>query len=96
MANISDHQQTRLRALQRLVIDIGRQDFDERYGDLRLTPVVGLICAYEEEANIADVLRRVPKVACGLEVTPLVIVDGGQDETPTSPWKAGPSPSCSR
>ena len=78
MANISDHQQTRLRALQRLVIDIGRQRFDEQYGDLKLTPVVGLICAYEEEANIADVLRRVPKVACGLEVTPLVIVDGGR------------------
>ena len=81
MGNISDHQQTRLRALQRLVIDLGRQDFDERYRDLELTPVVGLICAYEEEANIGDVLRRVPKVACGLDVTPLVIVDGGEDET---------------
>ena len=34
MGNISDHQQTRLRALQRLVIDLGRQDFDERYRDL--------------------------------------------------------------
>jgi len=31
MANISDHQQTRLRALQHLVIDIGRKNFDERY-----------------------------------------------------------------
>jgi len=65
MANISDHQQTRLRALQRLVIDLGRKNFDERHGESQLTPVVGLICAYEEEANIADVLRRVPKVACG-------------------------------
>ncbi|MGO9333809.1 MAG: glycosyltransferase family 2 protein [Acidimicrobiales bacterium] len=81
MRNISDHQETRLRALQRLVIDLGRQSFDERYRDLALTPVVGLICAYEEEANIGDVLRRVPKVACGLDVTPLVIVDGGEDET---------------
>jgi glycosyltransferase involved in cell wall biosynthesis len=81
MGNISDHQQTRLRALQQLVIGLGRQDFEERYPDLELTPVVGLICAYEEEANIADVLRRVPKVASGLQVTPLVIVDGGQDET---------------
>ena len=61
MANISDHQQTRLRALQRLVIDIGRQDFDERYGDLRLTPVVGLICAYEEEAKTCfGACRRLP------------------------------------
>ena len=38
----------------------GRKRFDEQYGDLKLTPVVGLICAYEEEANIGDVLRRVP------------------------------------
>ena len=65
MANISDHQQTRLRALQRLVIDIGRR-FDEQYGDLKLTPVVGLICAYEEEANIGDVLRRVRSRPVGL------------------------------
>jgi glycosyltransferase involved in cell wall biosynthesis len=81
MGNVSDHHQHRLRALQKLVIDIGRKDFDERYPDLKLAPVVGLICAYEEEANIGDVLRRVPKTACGLEVTPLVIVDGGEDET---------------
>src|SRR5271165_4604690 len=77
MGNVSDRQQTRLRALQRLVTDLGHQDFDDRYPDLELTPVVALICAYEEEANIGDVLRRVPKVACGLDVTPLVMVDGG-------------------
>ena len=81
MANVSDRQHTRLRALQRLVIDLARKDFDERYPGLELTPVVALICAYEEEANIGDVLRRVPKEACGLAVTPLVIVDGGEDDT---------------
>jgi len=81
MGNVSDRQRTRLRALQRLVIDLGRRDFDERYPGLELSPVVGLICAYEEEANIAEVLRRVPRQACGLDVTPLVIVDGGGDET---------------
>ena len=81
MANVSDRQHARLRALQRLVIDLGRKDFDERYPGLELTPVVALICAYEEEANIGDVLRLVPKEACGLAVTPLVIVDGGEDDT---------------
>jgi len=81
MGNISDRQRTRLRSLQRLVIDLGRKDFEERYPDLKLTPVVALICAFDEEANIADVLRHVPKQACGLDVTPLVIVDGGEDGT---------------
>ena len=81
MGNVSDRQRTRLRALQRLVIDLARKDFDERYPDLELSPVVALICAYEEEANIGDVLRRVPEEACGLKVTPLVIVDGGDDNT---------------
>jgi hypothetical protein len=81
MANVSDRQHARLRALQRLVIDLARKDFDERYPGLELTPVVALICAYEEEANIGDVLRLVPKEACGLAVTPLVIVDGGEDDT---------------
>lgn len=81
LGNVSDRQQTRLRALQRLVVDLARKDFDQRYPDLALAPVVGLICAYEEEANIGDVLRRVPKEACGLEVTPLVVVDGGEDDT---------------
>jgi glycosyltransferase involved in cell wall biosynthesis len=89
MANVSDRQQTRLRALQRLVADLGRQDFEERYADLELTPVVALICAYEEEANIGDVLRRVPKMACGLEVTPFVIVDGGDDGTARVAKEAG-------
>jgi glycosyltransferase involved in cell wall biosynthesis len=81
VASVSDGQRARLHKLQGLVVDLARKDFDERYPDLKLSPVVGLVCAYEEEANIGDVLRRVPREACGLEVTPLVVVDGGDDDT---------------
>ena len=81
MASVSDGQRDRLRALQRLAVDIGRSDFDARYPDLTLTPVAALICAYEEQDNLADVLKRIPSEACGLPVTPVVVVDGGADAT---------------
>jgi glycosyltransferase involved in cell wall biosynthesis len=68
-------------ARARRVIEESRREFDSRYGDLKLTPVVALICAYEEEANIGPVLAAVPDQACGLAVTTLVIVDGGSDRT---------------
>jgi glycosyltransferase involved in cell wall biosynthesis len=71
----------RLRSLQRLAIELARQDFDHRYPDFSLPPVVALICAFEEEANIGEVLSRVPEKTCGLAVAPLVVVDGGQDAT---------------
>ena len=79
----------RLRALQRLVIDLGRKDFEARYPDLKLTSVAALICAYEEEDNLGDVLARMPATACGLEVTPVVVVDGGQDGTARLSREAG-------
>lgn len=81
MPSVSDGRPTRLAALQRLAIDQARQDFDARHPDLSLPPVVALICAFEEEANLGAVLARVPAQACGLEVTPLVVVDGGEDAT---------------
>ena len=49
--------------------------------DLRLAPVVALICAYEEEASIAAVLKDVPAEACGMPVATVVVVDGGTDRT---------------
>jgi glycosyltransferase involved in cell wall biosynthesis len=79
--SVSDRQHARLQALQRLAIDLGRRDFEERYPSLRLSPVVALVCAYEEEANLGDVLKRIPTEACGLPVTPVVVVDGGNDGT---------------
>jgi glycosyltransferase involved in cell wall biosynthesis len=65
----------------RRVIARSRQAFDARYPDLKLSPAVGLICAYEEEANIGAVLAAMPAEACGLAVTTLVVVDGGRDRT---------------
>jgi glycosyltransferase involved in cell wall biosynthesis len=65
----------------RRVIEKSRHDFDARYPDLKLSPVVGLICAYEEEANIGAVLAAMPAEACGLAVTTMVVVDGGDDRT---------------
>ena len=68
-------------ARARRVIEESRREFDSRYRDLKLTPVVALLCAYEEEDNIGSVLAAVPDQACGLAVTTLVIVDGGSDRT---------------
>ena len=65
----------------RRVIEASRREFDTRHADLKLSPVVALICAYEEEDNIGAVLAAVPDVACGLAVTTLVVVDGGADRT---------------
>jgi glycosyltransferase involved in cell wall biosynthesis len=65
----------------RRVITASRLAFDERYPELKLSPVVGLICAYEEEANIGPVLAAMPREACGLPISTLVVVDGGRDRT---------------
>ncbi len=89
MPSVSDGRGTRLVALQRLAIEIGRQDFEARCPDVELPPVVALICAYEEEANLGAVLERVPETACGLGVSPLVVVDGGEDATDRVAKEAG-------
>jgi glycosyltransferase involved in cell wall biosynthesis len=65
----------------RQIIAQSRQDFVGRYPDLKLSPVVCLICAYEEQDNIGAVLDAIPVDACGLPVSTLVIVDGGNDRT---------------
>jgi len=88
-ANVSDRSQARLEALQRLAIDLGRVDFESRHPDLRLTPVAVLVCAHQEVDNIGDVLKRVPEKACGLAVTPVVVVDGGGDGTDQVAIEAG-------
>jgi glycosyltransferase involved in cell wall biosynthesis len=65
----------------RQVIAQSRREFVARYPDLKLSPVVGLICAYQEEDNIGAVLAAMPAEACGLPVSTLVVVDGGDDHT---------------
>ena len=44
-------------------------------------PIVFLICAYEEEGNIAMVLDKMPVSLEGRPFTTLVVVDGGTDKT---------------
>jgi Glycosyl transferase family 2 len=74
-------EQQRLADLRQLVIDEARQEFDARYPGLRFPRAVALICAYEEEGNIGDVLDKMPTQACGLDLATVVIVDGGNDRT---------------
>jgi glycosyltransferase involved in cell wall biosynthesis len=73
----------------RRVIAASRSNFDARYPDLKLSPAVALICAYEEEDNIGAVLAAVPAEACGLALTTLVIVDGGRDATDQVSFDSG-------
>jgi glycosyltransferase involved in cell wall biosynthesis len=87
--SVSDGRSSRLVALQRLAIEMAREEFATRHPDLALSPVAALICAYEEEDNLGDVLARVPTKACGLEVTPVVVVDGGDDATDRVAKEAG-------
>jgi len=71
------------------VLDQARADFDARYPHVRFGPVVGLIAAYEEEANIGPVLKAMPTLAGDLEVSTLVVVDGGTDGTAQVALDAG-------
>jgi glycosyltransferase involved in cell wall biosynthesis len=78
----NDLEARRLSSLRQFVIGEARAEFDRRYGpDLAFPPVVALICAYEEEGAIGDVLDKMPREACGLEVLTLVVVDGDTDRT---------------
>jgi glycosyltransferase involved in cell wall biosynthesis len=79
----------RSRRLIDYVLDQARADFDERYPDIRFGPVVALIAAYNEEDNIGDVLKAMPTLAGDLEVTTLVVVDGGSDRTAELALDAG-------
>ena len=67
--------------LVRYVLDQARAEFEERHPSARFGPVVALVAAYEEERNIGDVLKAMPTLVGDLEVTPLVVVDGGTDDT---------------
>lgn len=42
---------------------------------------MAVIAAYEEERNLGAVLARMPERAADLGVTPLVVIDGGEDRT---------------
>jgi glycosyltransferase involved in cell wall biosynthesis len=65
----------------RLVKKLGRQDFERRNPDANFGPVLALFSSYMEADNIGAVLKAVPEEACGLRVSTLVVVDGGNDGT---------------
>ena len=75
--------------VQRLVTELGRQDFRRRHGDVRFGPVLVLIASYLEADNIEAVLKAVPDEVEGLEVSTLVVVDGGDDGTEDNVAAAG-------
>jgi len=67
--------------LRKLVMEMGRQDFRRRHGDPSFGPVLVLIASYLEVDNIGGVLKAVPTEVGDLEVSTLVVVDGGDDGT---------------
>ncbi|MDA8267433.1 MAG: glycosyltransferase family 2 protein [Actinomycetota bacterium] len=64
-----------------LVTELGRQDFDRRHPNAQFGPVLVLIASYLEADNIGPVLKAVPHEVHGLQVSTLVVVDGGDDGT---------------
>ncbi len=64
-----------------MAVNLARAQFADRYPDLTFEPVVAVIAAYEEEANLGDVLKSIPESVRGLGVSTLVVVDGGDDAT---------------
>ena len=85
-----DSRERRRRAdLVDFVMDQARADFEAHHGDARFGPVVALVAAYEEEQNIGDVLKAMPTLVGDLEVSTLVVVDGGRDDTAQVALDAG-------
>jgi len=68
------------RALDRLVRELAKTAFRQKHSPDE-TPVHVIVPAYNEADNIASVLRRVPKEACGLRTKTIVVVDGATDDT---------------
>ncbi len=71
----------RVTELQRFAVDKAREDFVNRFPKAQFGPILALIAAYQEERNIGDVLKAMPTMVGDLEVTTLVVVDGGTDDT---------------
>jgi glycosyltransferase involved in cell wall biosynthesis len=76
-----ERERRRQAELKRLAVDVGRQDFARRHPDPAFGPVLVLIASYLEADNIGPVLKAVPAQVDGLDVSTLVVVDGGDDGT---------------
>jgi hypothetical protein len=51
------------------------------FPDVRMSPLVVVIAAYNEASGIGEVLEKMPDECLGLPVDVLVVVDGGTDDT---------------
>ena len=58
-----------------------RDEFDRRYGEPRLAPVVVVVAAFNEGSGLGDVLAALPETVCGLPADVLVVDDGSTDDT---------------
>ena len=66
----------------RLVRQLGVAEFTRQHPELRALPrLLVVIPAYEEEANIGEVLREIPEQIAGDERAVLVVDDGSRDDT---------------
>jgi len=83
------HSARRSARLIAYVQDQARADFASYYPNVRFGPIVALIAAYDEEDNIGAVLKAMPTLVGDLEVSTLVVVDGGTDETARVATDAG-------
>jgi len=64
-----------------VIVGAAREAFASRYPDLKLQPLVVIIAAFNEEANIGAVLDEIPDQIVGIPVSVLVIDDGSTDRT---------------
>jgi glycosyltransferase involved in cell wall biosynthesis len=76
-----DLEKRRITRLRAYAIDQAMTRFDADYPDFHPEVIVASICAYEEEGNIGDVLKKMPDTINGEAYTTLVVVDGGEDRT---------------
>ena len=56
---------------------------------VKLPPVAVVIAALNEEECLADVIEEIPKVACGLETSTIIVDDGSTDATTQVAHDAG-------
>ena len=76
-----DLEKRRISRLRDFAIAQARERFDADYPGFVPEEIVASICAYEEEGNIGDVLKKMPDTVNGSPYTTFVVVDGGSDKT---------------
>jgi glycosyltransferase involved in cell wall biosynthesis len=76
-----DLEKRRISRLRDFAITQARARFDADYPGFVPDEIVASICAYEEEGNIGDVLKKMPDTINGSPYTTFVVVDGGTDQT---------------